>query len=700
MKKMKKMKKIVSFLVAVLCVVAVNAQTVDRSIRPSAAPAKAINIKDAEVFTLKNGLKVFLVEDKATPLMYFSLQLDVKPTLEGDKAGMSAMFGEVFGKMTKNRTKEQLNRDIDMISLKGGVHRNGGYAYFLKKYQNQGLDIMTDMLFNPVFSQDEFNLGMDKYKTALSSLGDNVSQINKRVTSVLINGKGFPDGEIETEESLSHISLADLENYYNTYFAPNVSRLVIVGNISKKDAEKVAEKYFGDWKKKEVPVAEYVIPSAPESRKVAFINKAGAVQSAINLCYPVQYNVKESDYDAAAVMSQILGGSGTGHLFMNLREDKSWTYGIYTDLSQGEQIGSMSLYDGRGGAASIKAEATDAAVLEVIKEFQRMKDEPVSESELKDAVTYRAGNFSRSLAESETMARFAVNIDKYDLPKDYYKNYLKRLEALTPADIQAAAKKYLKPENAWIVVTADKQYAEGLSAFAADGKVQWYDYNANPVEHLEVQEVNISAEQIIDNYVKALGGKEAIDKINDYKIQGFMEMMGQSISVEQYFKSPNLSSTIMSMQGTTIQKIAFDGKTLRMSGMQGEEEFTEGAEFETMKNGAGICPEMNYIANGYTLSVVGIEKINGSDAYILKADKNGAVTTEYYDIQTGLKVRMTSVMETAMGEMQTLNDFENYRELNGVKFPYIQKQSAMGQSMTIVIFNIEINKGIENSVFK
>lgn len=482
------MKKIYSLLLVLLCVCAVNAQTLDRSIRPSAAPAKEINIKDAEVFTLKNGLKVFLVEDKTTPFLYYSLQLDVKPALEGDKAGMYDMFNEVFGKMTQTRSKEQLSKDIDMIAMRGGVHRNGGYAYFLKKYQSEALGIMTDMLFNPVFSQEEFDLEMSKYKTAMSSFGDDVNQINKRLAGTLIYGKGFPKGEIETIESLNNINLTDLEAYYHTYFAPNVSRLVIVGDISKKEAEKVVKKYFGNWKKKNVPVAQYTIPTAPEHRKVAFANKPGAVQSAIDVCYPIHYNVKEADYDAANIMNQILGGS-TSHLFLNLREEKSWTYGVYSSLSPGEQIGSMSLY-GKTGAGTVKAQATDSAVFEILKEFQLMIDQPVTETELKDAVTFQIGNFSRALAESETMARFAVNIDKYNLPKDHYKNYLKRLEALTVADIQAAAKKYLKPENAWIVVTADKQYAPGLAKFAADGNVQWYDYDANPIETPERRETN------------------------------------------------------------------------------------------------------------------------------------------------------------------------------------------------------------------
>lgn len=693
------MKKIYSILIVALCIFTVNAQTLDRSIRPSSGPAKEINIKDAEIFTLKNGLKVFLVEDKSTPLMYYSLQLDVKPALEGDKAGMHDMFNDVFGKMTKSRTKEQLNRDLDLIAMRGGANRGGGYAYFLKKYQDKALDILSDMILNPVFSQEEFDLALGRYKTNLASMGDDAGQINDRVGSALIYGKGFPSGQVETIETLDNIRLSDLENYYATYFAPNVGRLVIVGDINKKDAKEMAEKYFGSWEKKNVVETKYEIPVAPANRKVAFMNKPGVVQSAIDICYPIQYSIAEPDYDAAAVMSQILGGSGTGHLFLNLREDKSWTYGIYTHLAPGELVGSFSLTSGRG-AASVKAVATDSAVYEIFKELDRIINEPVTEKELSDAKTFRAGNFSRSLEDSETIARFAVNIDKYNLPKDYYKNYLKRLDAITPADIQAAAKKYIKPENAWIVVTTDRQYADKLAQFAGDGKVQWYDYDANPIETPVAQEVAVSGEQVIANYIKALGGQSAIDNVNDFQVNGEMEMMGQVVSMKEYFQKPNHIATVIEMQGMTVQKVAFDGTTMRVSGMQGSQEVTDENELASLKESAGVCPEANYIANGYTLTVTGIEPVNGSDAYVMTVTKDDSSSVEYYDVASGLKVRMMQTEESPMGEMQVFTDYADYREVDGVKFPFSKKQSAMGQVMERTVLSVEVNKGIDASVFK
>ncbi|MDR0508064.1 MAG: insulinase family protein [Dysgonamonadaceae bacterium] len=693
------MRKIYGLLALLFCTLTVNAQ-VDRSVRPAAEPAREIKFNDAQQFTLPNGLKVFLVEDKKTPIVYYSLALDVKPALEKDKAGLSEAFGDVFGKETKKRSKEQLNKDVDLIAAQLSSHQGGGSIAFLKKYEAQALDILSDVLLNPAFSQTEFDLTMEKYRTALSALGDDGGQVNQRVSAALTYGKNYPQGEVETLATLANITLTDLENYYKKYFAPNVSRLVIVGDVSLSEAKIAAEKYFGKWKKKNVPEAKYVIPSAPKHTTVAYVNKQGVVQASIDVSYPVNFSIGAPDYEAARLMTYILGGSGTARFFKNLRETHSYTYGIYSSLDADELTGRFSINDGRGGAASVKTAATDSAIFEIYSELNKIINEQVSEQELKDAKAYIAGSFSRSLENSGTIASFAINIDKYKLPKDYYKNYLKRLEAVSVADIQAAAKKYIRPENAWLVVTGDIAFAEKLLPLADDKTVHYYDYDANPVEAPEVKKADVTAEEIIDAYLKALGGVQAIDAINDYELSGSVNMMGQTISMTQALKKPNYYLTSLSMGEMVIQKIAFDGTTLRMSGMNGDQELTEGKEYESIKNESAVAPEQNYIKNGYTLEVGGIENLNGFDAYVLKISKEDSKVVSYFDKETGLKVRTVITSETPMGEQQIVTDFSDYREVNGVRFPFASKQNMGGMIMNFETKSIEINKGLDDSLFK
>jgi hypothetical protein len=389
----------------------------------------------------------------------------------------------------------------------------------------------------------------------------------------------------------------------------------------------------------------------------------------------------------------------SSRLFQNLRETHSYTYGVYSDISSGELTGSFSLSSGRG-AASVKGVATDSSIYQIIYEMNGMINNPIGEQELRDAKAALTGSFGRSISEPSVIANYAVNIDKYNLPKDYYKNYLKRLEAVTVNDVQTAAKKYLTPNNAWIIVVGDKSYAEGLKQFAGDKTVQFYDIDGNQVEAPVAKSADISAEQVIDSYVNAIGGKAAIEKIESYKIAGEMSMMGQKVEVTQAFKQPNQTSTIMSMGGMVMQKIVFDGSKLKMSGMQGEQEFTEGDEYESMKAEASPCPEMNYIKNGYQLTVKGIEEIDGKDAYALEVVKAKTTSIEYYDIESGLKVKTVTTVEGPQGAMQQVAEYADYKEVDGIKFPHTMKQSVSGMAMNTTITSIEINQPIDDSLFQ
>lgn len=695
------MKRIFNILAALLiCVTVANAQKIDRSIQPKPAPAKEIDIKDAKIFTLSNGLKVFVVEDNRAPIVYYSLRLDVKPELEKDKAGLQSLFDDVIGTATTKRSKEQLGKEIDLIGAKINASSGGGSASGLKKYETTLLELLADMVLNPLFTKEELDLWKDKTKSGLKMMADDPTDINYRVSDILMYGKNFPYGEVETAKTVESVTVSDLQQFYNTYFAPNTARLVIVGAVTEKEARANAEKYFGKWKKKNVPVATYTIPQAPAATKIAMVSRDGAPQSAINITYPIDYKPGASDAASISVLDHVFGSGMSSRLFKNLRETHSYTYGIYSQFNTGEFTGKFNITAGRGDAASVKGAATDSAIYQIIYEMKGMINNPISEKELKDAKAALAGNFGRSISEPSVIANFAVNIDKYNLPKDYYKNYLKRLEAVTVADVQNAAKKYLRPDNAWIVVVGDKSHTEGLKQFAGDKKVQFYNFDGEPVEAPVAKSANVSAEQIIDNYVAALGGKAAIEKVETYKTTGSMSMMGQNLEITQAYKKPSHTYFAVSMGGMVVQKMVYNGSVLKMSGMQGDKEMTEGKEFESAKGNVGLCPEMNYAKNGYQLTVKGIEQVDGKDAYVLEVVKGESTTTEYYDVASGLKVKSISTSEGPQGPVQQTVEYGDYKEVEGVKFPYSVNMTTGGMAMNTTITSVEVNKPIEDTLFQ
>ncbi|MDR0421214.1 MAG: insulinase family protein [Prevotellaceae bacterium] len=466
-------KNIIVLITFAVCFTFASAQTLDRSIQPKPAPTSEIQIKDAQIFTLDNGLKVFVVEDNKLPQVYFSFQFDIDTKTYGEKAGLPSIFSEVAGKATGNMTKAELNKAFDLIGASFGFSGKSAYVSGLSKYRSKMIELFADVLLNPVFSAEELDLAKTQIISMLAYIGMDGGQMMQIISQILRNGKDHPEGEMFTAESIRNITVDDLNEYYKTFIAPNKTNLVIVGNITLADAKAEVEKYFKNWEKREVPEYKYEQPKAPEKIRVAFVHKEGAVQSEINVCYPLNYEFYNNDWFSANLMSHILGGGSSGRLFQNLRETHSYTYGCYGELAADDVIGYYS------ASASVRNDVTDSAINQILFEMQRIIDTDVSEKDLASAKAFAMGSFGRSLQQPGTVAKFAVEIDKYGLPADYFKNYLKMIDAVTVEDIKMAAQKYIHPQNAWIIIVGDKKYANTLKQFVTDGKIEFYDMYGN-----------------------------------------------------------------------------------------------------------------------------------------------------------------------------------------------------------------------------
>jgi predicted Zn-dependent peptidase len=302
--------------------------------------------------------------------------------LDKEKAGLQGLFGGVVGTATKTLPKEQLNKEIDLIGANINISSRGGTGSSLKKYESRMLELLADMLLNPAFTQEELDLNKTQANSGLQFINDDVAQISQRLMSALAYGSGFPNGELETVETIERVTVSDLENFYATYFAPNVTRLVIIGNVTEAEAKANAEKYFGSWQQKNVPITDYTIPKAPDQTKVAMYNKDGSVQSVISLVYPIDFKTGAADTEAARIANFIFGGGMSGKLFQNLREANGWTYGAYSRLSQGELVGLFDITSGRNGGTSVRAEATDSALIQVFYEMNQVINTPITEDEL------------------------------------------------------------------------------------------------------------------------------------------------------------------------------------------------------------------------------------------------------------------------------------------------------------------------------
>ena len=664
---------------------------VDRSKAPEPTPAREIKIGAYQTFTLKNGLQVFVVENHKLPRLQFSIQLKHDPIFEGEKAGYVSIAGNLIGTGTTSRTKSQLDEEVDFIGASLNTGAYSIYASSLTKHSNKLLSLMTDVLYNPSFESTE----LDKLKTqtisGITAGKDDPGTIASNVRGILLYGKDHPYGEIATEKSIQLISVEDCKGYYQTYFKPNNAYLVMVGDVTLKAAKKIAEDNFSKWEEGIVPTHEYEQPSPPNETFVALVDRPSSVQSIINVTYPVDLKVGSKDVLYVRVMNQILGGSPSARLNQNLREKRGYTYGSYSQLSSDELVGRFN------ASASVRNEVTDSAVFEIMHELNKIISEPIDDQELKAAKASIAGSFGRSLERPQTIASFAVNTARYNLPKDYYTSYLKRLDAVSKDEVQSIAKKYITPDHAYIeVVGKGSEVIEGLKKF---GEVKYYDidgkeYKPEPIKSLPN---GLTSQKVMEKYIEAIGGAKRVNGIKSLKALYKANAMGTELTMTIVKGGSNKSRLDISANGASLQKVISNGKDVLISSM-GQ---TSPADVETKEKTffeSAIFPEVG--SNGVTSELILIEKVDGKDAYAIEyVFKSGGKSTYYYDSQTGLKLRQTNNIETPQGNMVASTSYDDYREVKGIKFPYkiIQQQGPM--NFTFELVDLQVNPTLDDSLF-
>lgn len=683
------------FIAGLFLAVSLSAQ-LDRTRPPKPGPAPVINIGNYDMFTLSNGLKVIVVENHKTPVISWQLTLDVDPVMEGEAKGYVDLAGQLMRAGTRNRTKQAIDEEIDFIGASLSTFSTGLFGQSLTRHRDKLLSLMSDVLLNPVFPQEELDKVLTQSISALTASENDGNYIANNVISSVVYGKDHPYGEVVTKESLNNIKRDQLVGYYNTYFRPNAAYLVIVGDITTKEAKKLSKKYFSSWKKGDVPKHIYPTPQAPDANKVAFGSREGAVQSVLAVTYPI--NMKPGDPDAikAGVMNSILGGGAfSGRLMQNLREDKAYTYGARSSLSSDRLVGSFS------ARTEVGNNVTDSALVEVLNEMNRMVKEKVDQPSLDLVKNFMNGSFARSLESPRTIANFALNIERYKLPKDYYATYLEKLAAVTVEDVYAMAGKYIRPENAWIVIAGNKdEVAPKLAGFSKNNEVLFFDSYGRKVEQSATDiPAGMTAERVIENYLKALGGSEKLKSVTEQVIKMSTEMQGMTLEMVSYHKMPGKILVTTSVGGNVMQKQVLNGDRGQVSAM-GQKMELSGTQLEEMKTQARIFPELDYNSMGYEVSLTEIEAVEGKPAYKVKVTAPGGNSkTDFFDVASGLKVRTVASQQTQMGPMTVTASYSDYRETNGIKIPYAIKQSVGPQNIDLKVTAVEINGGISDDLF-
>ena len=683
------MKKIILSLVIALTTVSLYAQ-IDRTRMPEAGPAPTINLEEPTRFELKNGLTVMVVENHKLPRVSIQLSIDNPPSLEGEKAGVSSLAAGLLGNGSTNISKDAFNEEVDFLGASLNFGASSAFASSLSKYFPRILELMADAAINPNFTEEEFQKEKEKLLTGLKSQEKDVSARAGRVQSAIAYGKEHPYGEFATEETVNKVSLEDAKKFYQTYFNPNNAYLVIIGDVDTKAVKKLVKKHFNSWEKGAQVLTNWKNPVASNEATINFIDMPNAVQSEVSVQNVVNLQMKDPDYLPTLMANRILGGGGSARLFQNLREDKAYTYGSYSSIGNSKYVPSRFR-----AYASVRNAVTDSAAVQILEEIQKITSEPVTQKELDAAKATYVGNFVMALERPSTIANYALNIETEGLPKDFYKTYLERINAITVADVQQAAGKYFSTENTQVVVTGKgKEVLENLEKMTFQGKklpVKYFNTNADQVEKPEYKmelPAGVTAQSVIENYLDAIGGRAVLEKVKTVSIFASGEVQGMALNFQLIRTSDNQFMQNIEMMGRSMSKQVFNGEN-GYAMMQGQKMNLNPQQAAMIKDEAQPFYELNL--DPEAISLEGIEKVDGENAYKVKVSGNRVA---FYNVDSGQKIQEITTTEMMGQTIESTMKFGDYKEASGIMFPFYLGQMMGPQLIEFTIEKIDVNSGV------
>lgn len=441
-------------------------------------PLESIPFEIPETFqtTLGNGLRIVMLPHERLPLISFRLAL-----FSGEANDPADSFGLINAMMamltegTENHTSRELAEKVERLGASLSASSSDDFSIIsasaLSIYRTEILDLLAEIVFRPTFPDGE----LDLYKrNTIENLKFQRSQpgflANEQLARILYQGHPYSRIAPKPQE-IQKLTQDALSKRHSQVIVPNIAVLIVVGDFETESMVKEIEGFFGEWRRGEYNPARFPKPPLPESRTMTIVDRPGSAQANIllaNLAIPRNH----PDYFRVLVMNQILGAGASSRVFMNLREDKGYTYGAYTRFDTKRFNGHFE------ASAEVRTAVTGASLDEFFYELNRIRDEAVTEKDLEDAKNFLTGVFPIRAETQEGLTNLIVNQQLYELPNDFLQTYRERVAEVSIDDVRRAAEKYIRPESLAIVLVGDaagilpqaERLADSVEIFDTDGK--------------------------------------------------------------------------------------------------------------------------------------------------------------------------------------------------------------------------------------
>jgi len=459
----------------VLAFLLVQGAAVDRTKPPTLSAPPALKVPAARTAALPNGLELTVVESHKVPVVDVSLVIDAgavrdPANLPGLATFTATMLQQGAGRRSAFDIADETAFLGAQLSVVAGFDVATVTLHVPKRRLAAGLDLLSDLVLRPTFPDSEITRQRDLRRTQLIQQRDEPVQVANVAFPAIVYGAAHPYGRplAGNDSSVTGLTRERVIGFYGTFYRPNTARLLVVGDVTLEEARHLVSTRLGGWMRGAAPNTPVGAAPQPAPRTIYLIDKPGAAQSVIRIGH-VGPARDTQDYFALQVLNTILGGSFTSRLNQNLRETHGYTYGA----------GSAFALRRAGGPfvaqASVVTAKTDSSLIEFLKELRRIRDEAVPAAELEKAKQYiilgLPGDFETTAGAAFRFRDLLV----YGLPLDYYSGYVDRIKAVSAADVQRVARRYIDPDKLDIVIVGDRSQIEAGIKALNEGPIVYRD---------------------------------------------------------------------------------------------------------------------------------------------------------------------------------------------------------------------------------
>lgn len=631
--------------------------------KPEPLESKKFEFPTYKEATLDNGLRVFVIEDHEQPMLSFNILMPGGDALEAkkDAAGFTAAL---IMKGTKTKSAFEISKVLDGLGANLSVSNSTEFTRVsgssVIKHKEVLFDMLVDVMTNPTFPKEELDKIKVQAKAGIKSEKGDPGSLASNMAKKALFGQDHPYASVSTEETVDAITVDDIKKYYKDFYLPNSSSMVIVGDFKTDDIIKELNKKLATWKKGDLVKLEIPVPK-PMPKGIYFIERKGSVQSAVRYAnMTVPFN--DADYMNINVASHVINSSFAGRMFKIIREKHSYTYSP-TGGHSSNRFYNYSIF-----GSDVRNDVTDSTIISINDEIlgDLYKNGP-TEEELETIKQFRIGQFYLSFESSGFLGSLIQSYDFKGVPIRMIKEYPNQYDKVSALDVQKAVTKYLNPADGYVIVVGDPSVKEQLEKF---GTVFTYDTDYKPATGLT--SASIDADDLLENYTKALGGEDELKDYDVIQATGIVSMSagGQNLpgKTEMIYTKTGKMYRLVDLNvykseelynGTTGWEISTSGTIKK-----------EGNDLKSMKFDADPFKYANAVKHGYTLQVKG-KKGNQVVAEMKDGDK--VIETLYFNSESYLLDKVETLQDTPRGSLLVVVNYSDYKDVDGMKLPTVSK---------------------------